>query len=97
MTTTTHRDEEATGRFVVCPECEGEGSHGPGFVWTQDEVEQEDPEEFAEMQAALRRGQFDVPCEFCHGQRVVTQDQLDEHRDWLDYQAEVEAERRMGC
>lgn len=92
-----------TPKYVVCPECDGEGFFGPGFVWTADEVEQEDPDEFDHMQRALRRGDFDVPCATCKGQRVVPA--FDEFgtsaeqvwREECEYRAEVAAERRFGC
>lgn len=93
-------------KFVVCPECEGEGHFGPGFVWTADEIEQEDPEEFADTQRALREGRFDVPCGTCKGKRVVV-DHVDfegvvttaaeRFRDECEYRAEVAAELRYGC
>lgn len=84
-------------KFVVCPDCEGEGSFGPGFVWTQDEYEQEDPEEFEEMQRQLRNGVFDTPCTFCKGKRVVTPAKAEEWEEELAYRAEVRAEQRyMG-
>lgn len=84
-------------KYVVCPECDGEGKKGPGFVWTESDMAQEDPEEFAQMQRDLRVGRYDVPCWFCEGQRVVTNERRTEYREELEYRAEVEAERRMGA
>ena len=90
-------------KFIVCPACEGRGSNGPGFVWTASEVEQEDPDEFMDFQRAIRRGQFDVPCDFCEGNRVVPKKDehgvkaKDRYNEFLDYEAERAAERRMGC
>ena len=86
-------------KYVVCPDCEGEGSHGPGFVWTQDEIDEQfrDLEDFANMQARLRAGEFNTPCEFCEGKRVVTREQAEGWQEELEYRAMVEAERRMGC
>lgn len=90
-----------TGKYIVCPACDGEGSIGPGFVWTQSDMEQEDPDEFADMQRAIRRGQFDTPCHFCKGDRVVLavdedgQRAEERYQDHLDYEAEVRAEQRM--
>jgi hypothetical protein len=87
-------------KYIVCPSCNGEGTHGPGFVWTQSDMEQEDPDEFADMQRALRRGDFDTPCDFCKGQRVVLAVDEDgfsaaeRYQDALDYEAEVRAEQR---
>lgn len=100
MTDTTTR-----AKFVVCPDCLGEGTHGPGFVWTKDEID-EDREGFEETQRLLREGYFDVPCEFCKGKRVVedlvefdgvTTTAEERYRDECDYRAEVAAERRLGC
>ena len=87
-------NENSKVPFVVCPECEGRGQFGPGFVWTQDDIDQSDPEEFADMQRMLREGQFDVKCEFCKGERVVTPEHADDWRDWREYQDEVAAEQR---
>lgn len=90
-------------KYVVCPECKGEGKVGPGFVWTQEDMAQEDPEEFAETQRMLREGHFDVACEFCKGQRVVEDVEEFEGvrttaeerwRDFREYRAEVAAEQR---
>lgn len=84
-------------KWVVCPDCHGDGSHGPGWVWTQDDVAQEDPEEFAELQADLRAGKYDVPCEFCKGARVVTPEHAAEYEEELEYRHLVEMEQRFGC
>lgn len=78
----------------ICPECEGEGSFGPGWVWTQDEVAEYDPEEFAELQRELRDGEHNVACEFCKGLRVVTSEREAEHAEWVEYQQEIIAEQR---
>lgn len=92
MTNTT------TAKFVVCPECEGEGKIGPGFVWTVDQIDQADPDEFWEMQRELREGQYDVRCPYCEGKRVVDAEGWEaKWEDECDYRAEVAAERRMGC
>lgn len=80
-------------KFVVCPECDGEGKFGPGFVWTQDDIDV-DPEGFEDTQRLLREGYFDTACEFCKGNRVVTPERADEHADFAAYQAEVAAEAR---
>lgn len=99
MTKTTR-----AAKYVVCPECLGEGSFGPGWVWTQDEIDQEDPQEFAELQADLRAGLFNEPCKTCKGQRAVI-DVIDYEgvrttaaERWADeraYRAEVAAEQRF--
>lgn len=84
-------------KYVVCPDCRGEGSFGPGWVWTQDEVAQEDPDEFADMQRRLRAGEFNVPCGFCKGQRVVTREQEEGWEAEMEMRAMERAERAFGC
>jgi hypothetical protein len=94
--------EDPMSKFVVCPDCEGEGTHGPGFVWTQDQIA-EDYDGFVETQEMLRAGMFDEPCSWCKGQRVVpavdedgyTADEA--YQAEIDYRAEVAAERRFGA
>lgn len=92
--------------YVVCPECEGEGSHAPGFVYTQSDIDQdfESHEEFMEHIEDIKRGQFNTPCGTCKGQRVVvdiiTEDGLttnasERWNDQQEYLAEVAAEQRL--
>jgi cytochrome c5 len=57
-------------------------------------MEQEDPEEFWALQEQLRAGEYNVQCEFCKGQRVVSPEKYEDHADWAAYQAEVAAEQR---
>lgn len=102
MSTTT---TTARPKFVVCPECAGEGSFGPGFTWTRDEIDA-DPEGFEETQALLREGFFDQPCATCSGKRVVVDvEEFDgvtttaEER-WAEeseIRAVERAERAFGC
>ena len=81
-------------KFLVCPECEGEGYVGtlgaftPGEFWEQFD----DAQEYLEMHEASKQA-----CAFCNGQRVVTSEKNDEYQDYLEYEAERNAERRMGC
>ena len=56
--------------FIVCPRCEGHGTTGPGWVMTQDDVD-EMGHEFEEYMENMQRGDYDVPCDECGGQRVV--------------------------
>jgi hypothetical protein len=99
---------EVPKRRIVCPNCDGTGSHvnraidGNGI--TRDQFD-EDPD-FEEDYFA---GVYDVPCDECHGRNVV--EEIDEERcdpdtykDWIAYVNEVynsyaiEAqERRMGA
>lgn len=88
--------------FIICPTCEGHGHHGPGHVYTQAERDEYDPAEFDEMMAEYRAGVHDVPCEECHGKRVVKAecdcaDCEQERREIAEDQAAAAAERRFGC
>lgn len=56
--------------FVVCAVCAGFGTTGPGWVMTQDDVD-EMGHEFDEYMDNMRSGYYDVPCDACKGQRVV--------------------------
>ena len=61
---------EIPSKFEVCGMCEGKGSHvnrnidGNGLT-------REDFEEDPDFEEAYFRGDYDVPCEECHGLRVV--------------------------
>jgi hypothetical protein len=95
-------------KFEVCSRCRGTGSHvnpavdGHGIP-AHEFVE--DPD-FAESYFA---GVYDVPCERCHGKRVVeafdwsklTDEQkaliIRTRREEAEYEAECAAERRMGA
>jgi hypothetical protein len=68
--TITHVQETAR-KFVVCPTCEGNGTHGPGHVYTQDDLdEQFGPDQF-DVMVDYFAGKYDVRCEECAGKRVV--------------------------
>ena len=67
-------EHELPARFVVCPRCEGHGTHlNPSIgqhCYTAEEFRREfDDEEAAEY--FKRGGLYDVSCEQCHGARVV--------------------------
>lgn len=63
--------EEADRPFIVCPTCKGHGHHGPGHVYTQDDLdEQFGPDQYDVMQD-YRDGKYDVTCTECKGARVV--------------------------
>jgi len=59
-------------QFVVCDECRGKGSHlvegmrGAVYTW-------EDFEEDPDFRNDYFGGAYDVPCETCHGERLVTE------------------------
>lgn len=54
----------------VCPTCHGEGTHGPGWVFTEED-RYEMGYEFDEMMDEMRRGTYNVPCEHCNGHNVI--------------------------
>jgi len=103
-------EHELPSKFEVCPRCKGKGTHvnpnidGNGITaseWAEDWDDEE--------REGYLAGHYDVPCEECHGDRVVSV--IDEERcnpkllqaynDKLRYDAEYEAccaaERRMGA
>ena len=96
------------GLREVCSNCNGEGSHvnraidGHGLT-------REDFEEDPEFEEAYFRGDFDVACEECGGNKVVDYPNLDlvdeqtredifrERQEEAQSRAENDAERRMGA
>ena len=91
-----------TAKFVVCPDCQGEGfqsrlgafSASDMDEWYGDDWDARD--EFV-SEYTTRGGAYDEPCSLCKGQRVVTPQQLREAEERAEYEAEAAAERRMGC
>lgn len=60
---------EVPGKFELCPRCEGAGKHDhPAF---ENGLTQSDFEEDPDFREEYLAGRYDVPCEECHGQRVV--------------------------
>jgi len=85
-------------KFVVCPRCQGTGSHvNPsidGHGLTREDFDQ-DPD-FAE---GYFRGDYDIPCATCHGERVVSvidHERLnaEQRAQWDEHLAQEEAYRR---
>lgn len=94
--------EEEKRPFIVCPTCEGNGTHGPGHVYTEDMIAEFDPQEFAEMMRDYREGVYDVRCEGCGGKRVVKAPCActaceQERRDIAEMEDMARAERAFGC
>ena len=94
-------------RFDVCPTCEGHGVHDhPAFA---NGLTSEDFDEDPDFREDYFAGHYDVCCEECRGERVVSvvdEDKADPAllalwREKLqadaDYAAECAAERRMGA
>lgn len=69
---------EERAKYIVCPQCEGEGSmvNRAVSVWTESDRD-EDPEGFE----AMLEGRYDVACDMCGGKRVVTQSEEDDFRE----------------
>lgn len=102
-------EHELPIRFCVCGTCEGSGKHVNPSIdahgITSEEWDRDwDPEE----REGYFRGDYDVTCSECNGERVVPE--IDEEganketlkilRDWqkseIEYRACVAAERRYG-
>lgn len=80
-------------KFVVCPECEGEGYVGTLGAFTRDELD-ESFEDFQDYVDTHERTKAACPC--CKAQRVVTPERLAKREEELEYEAEVRAEQRWG-
>lgn len=98
----TNHTEEASRPFIVCPTCEGNGTHGPGHVYTQDDLDERFGYEQDAVMADYRAGVYDVTCTECAGRRVVRDecpcdDCEGDRLDLADMYAEMAAERRVGC
>lgn len=91
--------------LIVCPTCEGRGQVGPGFVYTQDDIDEQwgaDREEFYDHMRDLRAGLYDRTCPECGGRNVVVSDCScerceSERREIADMEAMERAERAFGC
>jgi hypothetical protein len=78
-------------KYVVCPECEGEGYLGSLGAFTPSELSEwyDDPDDYrANVEASMEQ------CPFCKAQRVVTEERASEWDDYREYQAERAAEAR---
>lgn len=97
----SNHQEETNRAYAVCPGCKGEGTHGPGHVYTQADRD-EMGYEWDEMMEDYRNGVYDVRCETCLGKRVVRKpcpcaDCRQADRDLEDMYAMERAERAFGC
>ncbi|GAG56098.1 unnamed protein product [marine sediment metagenome] len=97
---------EVMSEWVVCPTCQGEGTHERRDIDTSRLVDsmQEDGDD--EGLESYRSGAFDVNCTECGGLRVVPQPNLplwarQAINEWYDaeaeHRAEEAAERRAGA
>lgn len=101
MTTTKHIETENLP-FAVCGTCKGHGTHGPGFVYTMDELDEAFGPDVDQYMDDMRRGMYDVRCETCEGKRVVRtecpcSDCEQDRRELQDMYDMERMERLMGC
>lgn len=92
---------ELPAKFEVCGTCEGKGTHVNRAI-DGNGLSREDFAEDPDFEEAYFRGDYDVQCEECHGQRVVPV--VDEDRanpkllklyqEHLESEAEMRAEER---
>lgn len=95
-------------KYEVCGTCDGKGSHVNPSIDAHG-LSREDFDEDPDFAEGYFRGDYDQPCNECHGKRVspvvdeerCAQDVLKLVQDWIEdhyaYQRECEAERRMGA
>jgi hypothetical protein len=98
---------EVPAVFEVCSTCEGQGKHVNPAIDAHG-LSAEDFDEDPDFEEAYFSGMYDVRCAECGGRRVVpvVAENCDPvlkakaekwEQDHWDYQAECEAERRMGA
>jgi len=65
-------DDKSYGKekYKVCDRCEGKGRHDP--KWLSGGITRSDRDEDPEFFEEYMDGKYDVPCETCKGQRVVS-------------------------
>lgn len=90
-------------KYEVCGRCYGKGKHDhPAFANGITSSEWNSPDWDDDSHEAYIRGDYDVQCTVCNGERVVpvpdydrlTPEQLTIVENWQRYQAEAAAERR---
>ena len=95
-------------KFALCPRCRGRGSHVNPAVDGQG-ISQSEFDEDPDFQEAYFRGDYDVACHTCAGEKVVkvvdreraSQEELKafdlQERELRELEAEEAAERRAGA
>jgi hypothetical protein len=91
-------------RFEVCPLCEGHGKHVNPSIDAHG-LSREDFDEDPDFAESYSRGDYDVRCTLCRGEKVVSvpldaevRETIEEHvRDLGQMRAEMLAEMRMGA
>lgn len=82
----SHPDSvEVRAKFVVCPTCEGRGSHVNPSIDASG-ISGEDFNEDTEFHDAYFAGVYDVPCYGCRGRRVIPTIDDGESEFWTDEQ-----------
>jgi hypothetical protein len=99
---------ELPGEYVVCSNCRGKGTHVNRAI-DGNGLSAQDFADDPDFERDYFNGVYDVPCDDCHGKRVmlaVDHAQADPsdlkkyyvmQQDEAAYQAECDFERRMGC
>lgn len=95
---------EFPGKFEVCDNCHGKGSHVNRAI-DGNGLSQEDFDEDPDFREAYMSGVYDVSCDVCGGARVVLQPTTEDGqkavadvmRGYYEIEAEYAAERRMGA
>lgn len=98
--------------YAVCPTCQGKGTHVNPSI-DGNGLSREDFDEDPDFAESYWRGDYDVVCQECKGQRVVAEidedgckrqgmgEELQKYYEQLEYaresEMEREAERRMGA
>jgi hypothetical protein len=57
-------------KFIICPTCEGRGTHVNRAI-DGNGLSAEDFAEDTDFHESYMRGDYDVQCEECHGERVI--------------------------
>ena len=95
-------------KFALCPRCRGRGSHVNPAVDGQG-ISQEEFDQDPDFQESYFRGDYDVACHRCAGEKVIKvidrakataaelKIYLDQQRELRDLEAEEAAERRAGA
>lgn len=95
--------------YVVCPRCQGRGTHTNPSIDGNGITQSEMHELGYQFQEDYCNGMYDVSCYECKGKRVVpapceytnSKEDLAAYEKHLqeeaEYRAECEMERRMGC
>ena len=100
---------EIPGKYIVCPRCEGRGSHTNPSI-DGNGLSREDFDEMGpQSEEDYFAGVYDVVCHECKGKKVImivdknkaTKEELKEYSEYIDSMNSIdrmqEAERRMGA